>query len=86
MTYNYCPLIRRDDGEICACFTDDCAWFDHERGVCAMVAIAREIRDREADMKENEATEQPIDQERCNAMILAYRDVLTRLRSGRWFP
>jgi len=31
---------------LCACLTDDCAWFDRERGVCAMVAIAREIRDR----------------------------------------
>ena len=46
MARNYCPLIRRDDGGLCACLTDDCAWFDRKRGVCAMVAIAREIRDR----------------------------------------
>ena len=46
MARNYCPLIPRDDGGRYACLTEDCAWFDRERGVCAMVAIAREIRDR----------------------------------------
>jgi hypothetical protein len=48
MARNYCPLIRRDDGGLCACLTDDCAWFDRGRGVCAMVAIALRDRGRRA--------------------------------------
>ena len=41
----YCPLKRNpEDGGNVPCFLDDCAWYDREVGVCAVLAIGRALR------------------------------------------